>query len=294
MRSSISILCLCATLSACSQEAPTRDASPGDSAADANTEDRSAIADAGGATDSGATDSGAIDSGTSVADTGVAADSGASADSGAAMDSGGAADSGASADSGAMDASTDSGVRDSGTSADSGVSPCISGARGTHVARIRWTGSAPMSRASVSYEANTLPDRTRWRAGAYSRGAIGSYTPTFTDTFLGEGGLELGSTNFIDIELSTAGLGAISNVTVALYGRSFNTVSSGSYAWMSFDGAGATPSGSVFNSAPYQWYPANATTAFRAGNAGVLFRFWPQGPSSSLIVNRIELCFDAR
>lgn len=287
------------SLAACSQEPPPPDATPADAAAaDTNTEDRSATLDTGVASDSASdtlpadatvADDVAEDRSTPPADSGVPMDSSAPMDSGtrdaAAMDSGAPTDSGVTADSGA---------RDSGVIADSGVSPCISGARGTHVARIRWTGSAPTSRASVSYEANTLPDRTRWRAGAYSRGAIGSYTPTFTDTFLGEGGLELGSTNFIDIELSTQGLGAISNVTVALYGRSFNTVSPGSYAWMSFDGAGATPSGSVFNSAPYQWYPANATSAFRPGNAGVLFRFWPQGPSSSLIVNRIELCFDAR
>ncbi|MDP3279224.1 MAG: hypothetical protein Q8Q09_28795 [Deltaproteobacteria bacterium] len=171
---------------------------------------------------------------------------------------------------------------------------CLAGVTGTHVARFRWRGSGPNTRAYVEYEANTLPDRARWRAGAYSRGAIGSYTPTFTDTFLGEGGLELRSTNFIDVELSTAGLGSISDVTLSIYGRSFSTGSSGSFSWMTFDGAGATPAGSVANSAPYRWYNASATSAFRPSNAGILLRITPGGPSSSLIVSRVEICFSAR
>jgi hypothetical protein len=63
---------------------------------------------------------------------------------------------------------------------------------------------------------------------------------------------------------------------------------------MTFEGAGSVPPGTVANSAPYQWYRGNATTAFRPGNAGVLLRVSPGGPSSTLIVNRVELCFDAR
>ena len=151
-----------------------------------------------------------------------------------------------------------------------------------------------MSRASVSYEANTLPDRARWRVTAANRGSIGSYTPTFTDTFLGEGGLQFDGTTFMDVELSTAGLGAISNVTMAIYGQSFNTTASGSFSWMTFDGSGAAPSGLVSNAAPYRWYRADASTAFRAGNAGVLLRISPGPPSGSLVVNRVELCFTAR
>jgi hypothetical protein len=184
-------------------------------------------------------------------------------------------------------------ARDSGSDAGVVMGGCVSGATGTHVARFRWTGSGSGSRASVSYETNTLPDSARWRAGAYSRGAIG-YTPVYSDTFLGPGGLEMGTTVFMDVELSTAGLGSISNVTLAVYGRSFNTTSPGSFSWMTFDGSGATSSGFVANSAPYQWYRANATAAFRPGNAGVLLRISPGGPSGTLIVNRVELCFDAR
>ncbi len=170
---------------------------------------------------------------------------------------------------------------------------CISGGSGTHVARFRWEGSGPGSTAYVVYEANTLPDRSRWRAGAYSRGGIGTYRPTFTDTFLGEGGLELSGTTFIDVELSTASLAHVSNATIAIYGRSFATTSSGSFSWMTFDGSGASPYGGVSNSAPYEWSPADATAALPAGNGGVLLRIEAGPPSNSLVVRRVEICFDA-
>ncbi len=168
---------------------------------------------------------------------------------------------------------------------------CVSGAVGTHVARFRWTGSTSGSRASVSYEANTLPDRSRWRVTANSR-SIG-YTPVFSDPFLGEGGLELATTAFIDVELSTVGLSRIAGVTLALYGRSFNTGASGSFAWQTFAGTGAAPSGLVANSAPYRWYRADATAAFDPGNGSLLLRITPGPPSGALIVSRFEVCFDA-
>lgn len=169
---------------------------------------------------------------------------------------------------------------------------CLSGAAGAYVARFRWTGSGSGSRATVSYEANTLPDRSRWRAGAYARAST-SYSPVFGDPFLGEGGLEMGSNVFMDVELSTAGMGSIRGVTLAIYGRSYNTTASGSFSWMTFDGSGAAPSGSVANSAPYRWYRADATSAFRAGNAGALLRIMPGPPSGTLVVSRVELCFNA-
>lgn len=182
--------------------------------------------------------------------------------------------------------------RDAGARPDVPVTGgCVSGAAGRHVARFRWTGSGSGSRASVSYEANTLPDRSRWRVTAASR-SIG-YTPVWGDPFLGEGGLDLSGTAFMHVELSTAGLSSIRSVTLAIYGRSYSIGTSGSFSWMSFDGAGAAPSGSVANSAPYRWYRADATDAFRPGNGGVLLRISPGPPSGSLVVNRVELCFEA-
>lgn len=170
---------------------------------------------------------------------------------------------------------------------------CLSGAEGSRALRVQWYGSAgsSSSTAAVRYEANELPDRSRWRVTPNSR-SIG-YRPVFTDVFLGEGGLELSGTGFIDVELSTAGLASISRVTVAVYGRSFNTTASGSFRWQTFDGTGAAPANLVANSAPYEWYGADATDAFTAGDDGVLLRIYPGPSSGALIVNRLEVCFDA-
>ncbi len=155
--------------------------------------------------------------------------------------------------------------------------------------RFRWEGSGPGSTAYVRYEANDLPDTSRWRVTANSR-SIG-YRPVFDDTFLGEGGLDLHGTGFIDVELSTSGLSSLSGVTIAIYGRSFATTTSGSFTWQTFDGTGAAPSGSVANSAPYEWYLADATTEFSPGDDGALLRIYPGPPSGALIVNRVEICF---
>ena len=236
--------------------------------------------DGGGALDGGDSDGGgALDGGDS--DGGGASDGGTS-------DGGGASDGGTS-DGGASDGGSDGGA-DGG-----GVLPggCISGATGTYAARFRWAGNGPSSRAYVQYDLNNFPDTSRWKAGAYSRGAVG-YQPVFTDTFLGVGGLEMGGTVFMDVELSTARISTIRKVSLAILGRSFNTTAGGSFSWQSFDGTGATPSGFVSNVAPYRWYVADATAAFRPGNPGVLLRISPGGPSGTLIVSRVEICIDGQ
>jgi hypothetical protein len=140
------------------------------------------------------------------------------------------------------------------------------------------------------YELNNLPDTSTWKVGAYSQ-SIG-FTPVFSDIFLGEGGLDLSGTVFIDVDLSTAGISSIQHVTLSIYGRSFNTTTSGSFTWQTFQGTGASPSGGVSNSAPYKWYSADATAAFTPGNSAVKLRIKAGPPSSALVVNRVELCFD--
>ena len=247
--------------------------------------------DGGGALDGGDSDGGgALDGGDS--DGGGALDGGDS--DGGSADGGGSTDGGAS-DGGASDGGvSDGGVSDGGSDG-GGVFPggCISGATGNYAARFRWAGNGPSSRAYVQYDLNNFPDASRWKAGAYSRGAVG-YQPVFTDTFLGVGGLEMGGTVFMDVELSTARLSTIRKVSLAILGRSFNTTAGGSFSWQSFDDTGATPSGFVSNVAPYRWYVADATAAFRPGNAGVLLRISPGGPSGTLIVSRVEICIDGQ
>jgi hypothetical protein len=189
--------------------------------------------------------------------------------------------------------SADAGRFDAATTFDAAINlnpgGCVSGVNGTHAARFRWDGTQN-STAHVVYESNTLTDTARWKAGAFSRGAIG-YSPVYSDTFLGVGGLEMGSTVFIDVELSTARLATLRHVTLSIFGRSFNTTTSGGYAWQTFDGSGETASTAVSNEAPYQWYRADATDAFVAGNDHVLLRISPT--TTNLIIKRVELCFDA-
>jgi hypothetical protein len=169
--------------------------------------------------------------------------------------------------------------------------PCMSGAAGATAYRVRWAGNGSGSTAYPVYEVNGLPDHSRDHVGAFGY-QIG-FTPRFEDVFLAQGGLQLDGSDFVDIELTTHGVTQISSATLSIYGRSFNTTTPGSFNWMSFDGGGAAPTNLVSNSAPYQWYSADMTTAIRPENTGVLLRI-KAGPSSGvLVVNRIEICMQA-
>jgi hypothetical protein len=158
--------------------------------------------------------------------------------------------------------------------------------------RFRWTGTSSGSTASVVYEANTLPDTSRWHVSAGST-SIG-FTPVFVDTALASGGLDLEGDVFIDVEISTAGLSAIDGATIAVYGRSYNTTTSGSFTWQTVHGTGAAPTNLVSNVALYSWYRADATPAFAPADSGALIRLRAGPASNALAVNRVEICLDAR
>ncbi|MEM9194044.1 MAG: hypothetical protein AAGF12_33020 [Myxococcota bacterium] len=298
----LSLLAILATLPACPDDRRTGFGGISDGGGESAAPDGGWL-DASNA-DSSVTDGGSVDEDTGTADGGVgdpgSGDSGTSEDAGSGDAGSGDAGSG---DAGAGDASLDAssgdaGAGDSGAGGDATTDAgpplrgCISGATGTHALRFRWDGSTSGGRASVVYETNTLPDTSRWRVTAASS-SIG-YRPVFRDPFLGKGGLELSGTVFIDVELSTGGLGSVSDATLAVYGRSYNTTTSGSFTWQTFDGTGASPRGGVSNVAPYRWYRADATAALPAGNNGTLLRIRAGPPSGALIVHRVEVCFTAR
>jgi hypothetical protein len=151
---------------------------------------------------------------------------------------------------------------------------------------VRWAQSG--STAYPVYEVNGLPDKSRDHTGAYGY-QIG-FTAQYVDPFLAQGGLQLDSSDFVDIELTTVGVSAITSAKLALYGRSFNTTTSGSFNWQTFDGTGTTPTNTVSNVAPYAWYSGDMTSEISPNDNGVLIRI-KAGPSSgALVVNRIELC----
>lgn len=166
--------------------------------------------------------------------------------------------------------------------------PCMSGARGATAFRVRWTDGG--GRATVSYEVHGLPDKTRWKVGAFGYGT--GYTPQFVDPFLGSGGLQLDGSSFIDVELSTSGVHRVNSVNLSVFGRSYSTGSSGSFNWMTFTDYGTTATNYVSNVAPYRWYSGDATSAIPADDNRILIRV-KAGPSSgALVVNRLELCID--
>jgi hypothetical protein len=167
--------------------------------------------------------------------------------------------------------------------------PCISGATGATAFRVRWANGG--NTAYAVQEVFGLPDGSRRKAGAYGY-SIG-FQPSYVDPFLAQGGLLLDSSDFVDLELSTVGLSTIRSATLALYGRSFNTTTSGSFSWQTFDGIGATPTSSFPNSAPYTWSAGDMTAEISPGDNRVLIRIKAGGASGSLVVNRIELCLDA-
>ncbi len=250
-----------------------------------------------GGIDGGSGRDGAIegeDTGADEPDSSTSTDSGTASDTSAGVDTGVVVDTGSvSADTGAKD----TGVVDTGTVVvDTGPTgpitggPCVSGAAGATAVRIRFYNGG--GKPTISYDVWGLPDKSRQKAGVF--GYTIPYTvPAWADPFLGEGGLQLDSSNFIDIELSTVGLSSIASATLSLYGRSYSTGTSGSFTWQTFKGTGATPSNSMSNVTPYRWSAGNATASFVGGDGGVLLRI-KAGPSSgSLVVNKIELCMEA-
>lgn len=167
--------------------------------------------------------------------------------------------------------------------------PCMSGQPGATAYRVRWANGG--GTAYPVYEVNGLPDHSRDHTGAYGY-QIG-FTASFVDPFLGDGGVQLDDSDFIDLELSTVGLSQIAHASLSIYGRSYNTTASGSFNWMTFVDAGETPTNFVSNVAPYRWYAGDMTSAIASGDHGVLIRI-KAGPSSdALVVNRIELCMQA-
>jgi hypothetical protein len=83
---------------------------------------------------------------------------------------------------------------------------------------------------------------------------------------------------------------SIARATLAIYGRSFNTSTSGSFSWQSLSDIGAAPADLVSNVAPYAWYAADLGAAIDPNDGALLLRV-KAGPSSdSLVVNRLEIC----
>jgi len=166
--------------------------------------------------------------------------------------------------------------------------PCSSGAAGATAYRVRWANGG--GTAYPVYEVNGLPTKSPDHTGAYGY-QIG-FTASYVDMFLAQGGLQLDSSDFVDIDLSTVGISSITTATLSIYGRSYNTTASGSFNWQTLEGIGSTATNSVSNVAPYAWYSGDMTTELATG-ASVKIRIKAGPNSDALVVNRIELCLQA-
>ena len=159
--------------------------------------------------------------------------------------------------------------------------PCKRGT-GWAAWRFRYAGSS-----SARIDAFGLPDSSNWDVGP-------AYSTSYTDDLHG-GGLEIGSGNWILIRFSLVGLSHINSATLSVYGRSYNTGSSGSFdAWSPIYGSISSPTDSVSNAWPYAWtsvdYTANVQIGDPPGLTGIRLS---AGPSSDdLIMNTVELCID--
>ncbi len=238
------------------------------------------------------------DPSSSSSSSGSSSNPGGHDDAGAITHDAGTHDAGTLADAGTGDAGTladadaDAGTGDAGTLADAGTTsgvitggPCVSGAAGRTAVRVHFTNAG--GRAQADYDAWGLPDHARSHAEAYGY-SIG-FVPQYVDPFLAVGGLQLDSSDFLDIELSTKSVATLRS-TLSVYGRSFATSTSGSFSWQTFTGTGATATNFVANSAPYQWYSADMGGALVPGDDHVLLRI-KAGPSSgSLVVQGVEIC----
>jgi hypothetical protein len=173
------------------------------------------------------------------------------------------------------------------------VGVCTSGASGNLALRFQWKEAN--SKAYVyDYERDDLPGNNQSVSfvRVYSTSSL-NYTPFFVDDDTGAGGVELTSDNFMDIRLSTEGLTEIRNVSIAILGRSFNYSFNGSFSWQSFIGNGAAPSGSIRNTTPYKWTVVSAPNSLIVGQRQTLLRIRSGPPSNQLVVNKVEICFDA-
>ena len=205
---------------------------------------------------------------------------GASGKDGAASIDGGSANDATSPSDGA--ASNDGSVKLDGGPALLGP-PCTHGA-GWIAWKFHYNGST-----SAVTDVYSLPDSSNWQAvPAYPN------STSWADAIHG-GGIDMASGNWILIRFSVSGLTQIKSATLSMYGRSYNTTTSGSFeAWSPIYGSIFAPQSSISNAWPYQWksvdYTANVNVGDTPGLTGIRFK---AGPSSNeLIINTVELCID--
>lgn len=204
----------------------------------------------------------------------------------------GASDSGPTTDASVGDGSTsdDGSTTDGSSSVDAGKDsgPPLLGPPCTHgPGWIAWKFHYNGSTSAIT-DVYSLPDKSNWEAvPAYPNSA------SWADSIHG-GGINIGSGNWILIRYSVVGLTQIKKATLSMYGRSYNTTTSGSFnAWSPLYGDNPSPTNSISNAWPYAWTTidfAGVKVGDSPGLTGI--RFYSGPNSSNLIINTVELCID--
>jgi hypothetical protein len=189
-------------------------------------------------------------------------------------------DGGSSSDGGTSDGG--GGALDAGKDGGSLLGPPCTRGPGFVAWKFHYQGST-----SASTDVYSLPDSSNWTA-------VPAYSTSFVDAIHG-GGIQIGGGNWILIRFSVAGLTQIKSATLSVYGRSYNTTTSGSFeAWSPLYGSIYSGTNSISNAWPYQWksvdYTANVKVGDSPGLTGI--RLYAGPNSNVLVINTVELCID--
>lgn len=187
----------------------------------------------------------------------------------------------------ALDASDDtSSSSDASQSQDSGqklLGPPCSHGKGF----VAWKFHYANNSTSAITDVYSLPDNSNWQA-------VPAYSTSFVDSLHG-GGIQISGGNWILIRFSVQGMKTINGATLSVFGRSYDTTTSGSFnAWSPIYGSVYSPQNSHSNAWPYQWVTVDYSSNVKIGDSPGLtgIRLYSGPNSNVLVINTVELCID--
>ena len=129
---------------------------------------------------------------------------------------------------------SDSGTLDASAADSSDASPPLLGPPCSHgPGFVAWKFHYNGSTSAIT-DVYSLPDKSNWQA-------VPAYATMFSDALHG-GGIQIGGGNWILIRYSVSGMSTIKSATLSVYGRSYDTTTSGSFnAWSPIYGDNASP-----------------------------------------------------
>lgn len=177
-------------------------------------------------------------------------------------------------------------VPDAFVQPDASARPACLNGRGWAAFRFHYS---PNNGTNAIVDAFGLSDSSNWEATPV-------YSTSVVDSGNG-GGLEIASGNWILIRYSVVGLTQINAASFSVYGRSYDTTTSGSFeAWTPLYGSASSPTDSVSNAWPYAWTTVDFTGFVQVGDDPGLtgVRLYAGPNSNDLAIHAVELCIDGQ